>query len=458
MQGLFLKAVASVYFFAFLSLHREVLGLFGSQGIASIAHYLHNAERVFGRSGRFRNIPTLFWWNASDSALRAAAWSGMLLSCAALMGIYPSVCLMGLSILYYSFFCVGSPFLHYQWDTLLLETGFTALLIGIQKPAPNLLIYLAWFLLFRLLFSSGIAKWMYGSREWKDGTAMEYHYETQPLPTVLGYYIHHLPKFWSKASVVVVYLMEILCPLLIFTSGDVRWFVFWGQAGFQIAILLTGNFAFFNYLTIALCIPLLQDTYLTPFKTLSNFAPLFHANTSVAILLSLIGGFFILSHLIELGTLFVNMGKWNLLTAPFKKYGLLNPYGLFVHMTTIRHEIILEGSLDAQEWRAYEFKWKPGRLTKRPSWIAPLQPRLDWQMWFAALSPLQTNHWFNTFLIRLLEGAPDVVSLLETNPFPDNGPRYIRAVIYRYQFTDLKSRKQTGAWWQRQKIGIYEPN
>ena len=140
--------------------------------------------------------------------------------------------------------------------------------------------------------------------------------------------------------------------------------------------------------------------------------------------------------------------------APFD---LANTYGLFAVMTTSRIEIVVEGSNDGQTWRAYEFKYKPGNVARRPPWVAPYQPRLDWQMWFAALGNYQENPWFSNFMIRILQGTPEVTALLASNPFPNGPPRYVRAVAYDYHFSDFSARQATGDWWRRERKGLYFP-
>ena len=135
----------------------------------------------------------------------------------------------------------------------------------------------------------------------------------------------------------------------------------------------------------------------------------------------------------------------------------INSYGLFAVMTTTRPEIVVEGSNDRLTWLAYHFKWKPGDPKRRPAFVAPHQPRLDWQMWFAALGDYRGNPWFVNFLVRLAKGSPEVLALLEENPFPDKPPRYLRAVLYEYHFTDFATRHATGDWWLRERKGLYCP-
>ncbi|MBA2728072.1 MAG: lipase maturation factor family protein [Parachlamydiaceae bacterium] len=456
-QGLFLKAIAFIYLIAFASLAVQVKGLFGAKGIVPISDLLQRVKGKYpGRSLYFK-IPTLFWINASDRTLVAACWTGVILAATAMLGWYPAVSLFWLWILYYSFISTGSPFLNFQWDVLLLEVGFLAFLFAVQSPPPLMIVYLLWFLLFRFLFSSGMSKWLLGSKEWRDLTAMDYHYETQPLPTKLAYYAHQQPKFFSKLSTLGTYFFELVVPIFIFTPPIIRVPVFFLCLFFQLLLLLTGNFAFFNFLTIAMCIPLLPDSYLGFLESAASFKPLFEDNSYFYWILTAVASCFLVLNAIELIASCVKVRKIYRFVHPFRNYNLINSYGLFVNMTTARNEIVIEGSEDGKSWKEYEFKWKPGDILQSPKLVAPHQPRLDWQFWFAALSNYQRNPWLVQFLVRLLEGSEDVVKLMGKNPFPGKPPRYIRAKIYRYHFSDLKTKNKTGKWWSRELIGVYTP-
>jgi hypothetical protein len=151
------------------------------------------------------------------------------------------------------------------------------------------------------------------------------------------------------------------------------------------------------------------------------------------------------------------VGLTDRISPSFDRLRIVNRYGLFAVMTTSRPEIIIEGSNDGEEWKGYEFKFKPGDVNRAPRWVAPYQPRLDWQMWFAALGPYQTTPWFEGLILRLLEGSPDVLRLFESNPFPDQPPRFVRASVYDYHFSDRVTRRATAAWWEREYLGAYFP-
>jgi hypothetical protein len=259
---------------------------------------------------------------------------------------------------------------------------------------------------------------------------------------------------------------ELVAPVLIFLPRRLRHLAFWILVTLQIFIALTGNYGFFNLLTLLLCFTLLDDFAL---KKLIRFKlPRFErANQALSKwrwprwitipLLCLVAAVSLLqarTFLKPNSAMSTRARSFYAWLSPFRTF---NTYGLFAVMTTVRREIIVEGSHDGAHWVAYEFKHKPGHLARRPGFVAPHQPRLDWQMWFAALGDSRQNPWFVNFCVRLLQGSLPVVDLLDKNPFPAKPPRYVRAVMYEYHFTDMKTRRQTGAWWRRELIGNYLP-
>lgn len=456
-QGLFLKAIGLVYFFAFSSLLLQVKGLYGARGISPISLACKQIKTFYSNKDRILNFPSLFLWNASDRVIVGCCVAGLVGSIAVMLGLFPSPWLALLWFLYLSFVSVGTPFLNFQWDVLLLETGFLAIFFAVQSPPPPLVVYVWWVLLFRFMFSSGVTKLVYGSSEWRDLTAMDYHYETQPLPTVFGYYAHHQPKWVLKLSVLGVYFIELCVPILYFAPATLRIAGCALTVLLQAMIMLTGNYAFFNILSIFMCLPLLPNSPLEGLAPLSTFSPLVGENTQASFLLNLVAGIFIFLNILELATLFAKRtGVFRILLL-FRNIYLINPYGLFVHMTTRRDEIVVEGSEDGEEWQEYTFRWKPQDTHQRPKWVAPHQPRLDWQMWFAALGYFEQNTWLKVFLVRLLEGSDDVLRLLKDNPFPHKPPKYVRALLYNFRFSDLKTKKKTGAWWVRTLKRAYSP-
>jgi len=432
------------------------------------AQYLEAVREQIGTEGYYL-VPTLFWLNASDVCLNLLCAGGVLLSFVLIAGFVPSFALIGLWTFYLSLVSVGQVFLSFQWDVLLLEAGFLAIFFAplqlrerftrALQPSTAFLWLFRW-LLFRLMFASGFVK-LASDEVWRNLTALNFHYETQPLPTWFGWYAHQLPEAFQKASVIGMFATELVVPFLIFAPRRLRTLGCIGLVGLQVLIILTGNYCFFNLLTIALCLLLIDDATwkgLLPRRLMPTIRfveqPLHrYGRAGIAIVATLL---FLLSGIRFGGQLFREIRfpdvAW---ITPFRS---VNTYGLFADMTESRPEIIVEGSNDRIEWKTYPFRWKPGDLATAPKWVAPHQPRLDWQMWFAALQgSYQRTPWFLNFMGALLHGNPEVLQLLTEDPFPDKPPRYIRATLYEYRFTDLATKRSEGTWWHREWKRIYCP-
>jgi hypothetical protein len=318
------------------------------------------------------------------------------------------------------------------------------------------------------MFSSGIGKLTSGDPTWRNFTALDFHYFTQPLPNPIAWYMYQLPEWFHKLSVGFMFFAEIIVPLFIFAPRRIRFIAGVGIILLQVLIALTGNYAFFNLLTIALCVLLFDDAFLQrllpskikdsiDIKRLTNRFT--HTPSYKRIGLGVLALIILFLGFVQLGS--VVIGSQNLPMAfrqaflwatPFR---IVNNYGLFRVMTTSRPEIIIEGSNDGENWLEYEFKYKPGNRKRPLPWVAPHQPRLDWQMWFAALSNSQNNPWFVNLVVRILQGSPDVLRLFERNPFPSEPPKYLRATLYEYRFTNFDTKEATGDWWQRGLVGTY---
>ena len=467
-RWLFLRGLGCIYLIAFLSLWVQIHGLIGSNGISPADQFLSLVHQQLGVEGYYF-VPTLFWLNPSDIFLHFLCAGGVLLSLVLIVGFFPTFTLAGLWVFYLSLVTVGQVFLSFQWDVLLLEAGFLAIFFAplqirdtlsrASQPSTAFLWLLRW-LLFRLMFASGYVK-LASDEVWRNLTALNFHYETQPLPTSLGWYAHQFPEWFQKASVIGMFAGEMVVPFLIFAPRRLRTAGCIGLVGLQMLIILTGNYCFFNLLTIALCLLLIDDVTWKGLLT-KRFMPTIrfieqpprrYKRICIAIVATLL---LLLSGIRFTGQLFRDARfpdvAW---IAPFRS---VNTYGLFADMTESRPEIIVEGSNDRITWQTYQFRWKPGDLTAAPKWVAPHQPRLDWQMWFAALQgSYQRTPWFLNFMGALLQGKPKVLQLLADNPFPDTPPRYIRATLYDYRFTDLATKRSEGTWWHREWKRIYCP-
>ena len=452
LEWLFLRLLAAIYFVAFASLAVQITGLIGDQGILPVSGFLAAVSKALGVRA-YREAPTIFWLAHGDGFLVAACWLGaviaVLLFSAQLAGYLERIALVCLYVLYLSLCTAGQDFLGFQWDSLLLETGFLAIFLGNSK----IVVLLFRWLLFRLMFLSGVVKLTSHDPVWRDWTALAFHYMTQPLPTPLAWYMYQLPLGFQRFSTATTLFTELVIPFLFF--GPRLW-RFWG-AGLalllQAMILLTGNYTFFNLLTMSLCLFLFDDRALERFRPRARSA----RTNPVAVLAALVVVLFL--SVSELHEMFFDTAPEpeTALVRLAQPFQIANTYGLFASMTTSRPEIIVQGSNDGETWLDYEFRYKPGNLKEAPRWVQPYQPRLDWQMWFAALSDYRGSPWFTNFMVRLLQGSPAVLGLLAKNPFPQAPPKYVQAELFDYSFTDFATRRATGEWWARQPRGLYFP-
>jgi hypothetical protein len=467
-RWLFLRLLGVVYLAAFVSLWEQIDGLIGSRGILPVGEFLAAVHRAIGAEAYWR-LPTLCWLLPGDPGLHALCGAGVFLSALLILGFTPGPVLVGLWACYLSLTGAGQIFLGYQWDALLLETGFLAIFYApwrlwpwpAWEPAPPPL--MRW-LLFRLMFTSGVAKLVSGDPTWRDFTALEYHYETQPLPAWTSWYLHQMPGWFQRISVLLTFVLEIGVPVLLFAGRRCRHWACVGIILLQVLIALSGNYGFFNLLSIALCVSQLDDcVFFESIRARMLGPPREHGSEDLFRMLPLLAVaalLFLLSLVpfLEATGLTQHWPNWLTKTSDVAaSFHVANRYGLFAVMTRDRPEIVIEGSNDGEKWLAYEFRWKPGDVRRRPELITPHMPRLDWQMWFAALGDFRENPWLFHFLARLLEGEEQVLALLANNPFPDRPPRFLRAMPYRYRFTDTEGRAQTGAWWQREFIRSYSP-
>jgi hypothetical protein len=469
-RSMFLRALGVVYLAAFLSLLVQIDGLVGSKGILPAADFLA-ASHTPGRTAlrEFFHLPTFCWINSSDPFLHLLTLGGAVLAGMLIVGRFPFPVLVLLWLFYLSLVNVGQIFLRYQWDALLLETGFLAIFfaplswrLSFTGAAPSriVLLLLHW-LLFRLIFLSGLVKWISEDPTWRGLTALRYHYQTQPLPTWTSWYANLAPTWFAALSVLGVFFFELLVPIFFFSRRSRRLVACAMTIFFQVLIAATGNYGFFNLLAIVLCLTLIDDAawmrmawFLSRGDRSESPGREFPAWVTASLAIILLP--------LTLVPAFLRTGLRDLLPRPLEnawfavsQFESINAYGLFASMTTRRPELIVEGSEDGKQWLAYEFKWKPGDVNRRPRFGEPHMPRLDWQMWFAALDVERgaLESWVPIFLERLRQGSPAVLGLLRTNPFPDHPPRYLRIVVYDYRFTTYAQRSSSGAWWAREYLG-----
>lgn len=460
---LYLRLLALVYLCAFAGLLPQLEGLYSINGIAPVANY------------NFLVIVSSF---------------GCLLSGLLFFGIAEPVVLFLLYQAYLQIVSVGQEFLSFQWDILLLEAGFISIFLGrsryfsfSDRTAKIAVIALAW-LTFRLMFSSGFVKIVseaVSDSSWLSLTALTYHFETQPLPNPLAFFCNALPLVLSKAACAIALAIEIVVPFFVFAGTRARLFAAAVFSLLQIAIALTGNYGFFNFLSAVLCLSLVTDSAL---ERLFNFSKLAfleqwltkinksaqdntHRLTVIIEKLVAYSAFSLIAFASAISISLTVLGRdlFAILPSPLgavyglcQNFGVSSTYGLFAVMTRDRPELIIEGSNDGVEYKAYEFHYKVGDLYHAPPVVAPYMPRLDWQMWFEALraegggSP---DRWFVHFLSALAHGDKTVLKLLKTNPFAEAPPKYLRVKLFKYKFTKPEVLFSTGQWWQRKEIRVY---
>ncbi len=452
----FQRALGALYVVAFLVALNQFRALLGSNGLLPIPRFVAAVP--------FRRSPSLFHWRYSDGLFAGVAVAGAVLAAATVAGVTERLPLPAsmavwllLWLLYLSIVNVGQRWYGFGWESLLLEAGLLAVFLGNAATAPPLLVLvlLRW-LLFRLEFGAGLIK-IRGDPCWRDLTCLYYHHETQPMPGPLSWWFHHLPRPLHRVEVAANHLTQLVVPFGLFLPQPVSGACAGIMVLTQLWLVTSGNFAWLNWTAIVLALPVLPDAFWQwvlrpgplgpPGSTPLWWAGLVVAVTALVVVLSYRPTRNLLS-------------SHQAMNASFDPLHLVNTYGAFGSVTRVRHEIVVEGTADAVPapdavWREYEFKGKPTDPTRRPRQFAPYHLRLDWLMWFAALSPSYAQPWFPRFVTRLLEGDRTTLKLLAHNPFPERPPQLVRARVYRYEFTSWRERRETGAWWRRELVGEF---
>ena len=456
---LFLRGLGLIYLAAFVSLALQIRGLVGANGILPLGEYLAAAREGWGTAAYWR-LPTLFWLNSSDAALMAGAVAGIALGLLVAFGIAQRLALAALFVLYLSFVYAGQLFMSYQWDMLLVEAGFLAIFL---TSGSRIVVWLYRFLLFRFLFLAGLVKLASGDATWQQLTALDYHFFTQPLPSPLAYYAAQLPHWLLAAGTAAALVIELVAVALIFLPRRPRMLAAALVIVFQIGIMLTGSYNWFNLLTMLLCLFLFDDQALRRLMpdgfpaAIEALAPRPGRSATIAAALAALIVVPIGVNLVYAPLAGRNLPVAGTMTEALAPLLIVNPYGLFATTTTTRPVVIFEGSDDNQTWREYALPHLPGPVTRAPTWSIPYQPRLDWQLWFAAYGSAAQHRWIERVLQRLLEGSPAVLALFAENPFAARPPKYVRALLYDYRFADARSPGDQQAWWVRRLDGTYYP-
>jgi lipase maturation factor len=453
---LFERALAALYLVAFAVAANQFVPLLGERGLLPVSRFTQLVP--------FRSSPSLFFLSPTDTAFRICAWLGIGLAVLMLTAwpqqrgsIMSAVVWALLWVLYLSFVNVGQTFYSFGWETLLLEAGFLAIFLGGWSTTPSMwLVWMYRWLLFRIMFGAGLIK-IRGDACWRDLTCLNYYFETQPMPNALSWYFHWLPEGVHKAGVAINHFVELIVPFGYFAPQPISGIAALLTVGFQGMLIVSGNLSWLNWLTLVLCIPALDDRFLS---WLPLSPPALHEadivhRVAIYVLAAVVA---VLSVAPTLNMLSASQ----VMNTSFEPFHLVNTYGAFGTITRTRYEIVIEGTDEpsvtpSTAWREYEFKGKPGDPSRRGPQIAPYHLRLDWLMWFEAFSPRPQDEWFIALLQQLLRGDAATLALLKTNPFPDRAPRFLRARYYRYRFTTADERRQTGRWWNRELVNEYVP-
>ncbi|GGY55418.1 lipase maturation factor family protein [Streptomyces tanashiensis] len=448
----FQRGLAGLYCVAFLSAALQFRALIGERGMLPVPEYV--------RRTRPRSTPSLFHWRYSDRLFATVSWSGATLALALVAGAGDAVPLpvsmlfwLVLWALYLSIVNVGQTWYSFGWESLLLETGLLAVFLGNDDTGPPVLVlFLLRWLLFRVEFGAGLIK-IRGDPCWRNLTCLYHHHETQPMPGPLSWFFHHLPRPLHRVEVAANHVVQLLVPFLLFTPQPVATFAACLMAATQLWLVLSGNFAWLNWLTIVLALSVVDASPLTGEHPQPD-PPLWYVVVVVAVTaLVLVRSYRPARNLLS---------RHQAMNRSYDPYHLVNSYGAFGTVGRIRDEIVVEGTDDpvpraGTVWREYGFKGKPGDPRRLPRQFAPYHLRLDWLMWFAALSPGYAREWFGPFVERLLDGDRDTLRLLAHNPFPDAPPALVRARLYRYRYTTWHELRTTGAWWHRTLVREYLP-
>ncbi|MFG2222903.1 lipase maturation factor family protein [Streptomyces sp. NPDC048644] len=449
----FQRLVAVIYLTAFLAAARQFRALMGERGMLPVPRFVARVP--------FRASPSVFHWHYSDRFFAGWSWCGALLAAAVAAGAADAVPLgvamamwAVLWVMYLSIVNVGQTWYGFGWESLLLETGLLAVFLGNDDVAPPVLVlWLLRWLLFRVEFGAGLIK-MRGDRCWRDLTCLYYHHETQPMPGPLSWFFHHLPKPLHRVEVAANHVAQLVLPVLLFTPQPVAGWAALAMAVTQLWLVLSGNFAWLNWLTIAPALAVAGALLPVRPPAAQGPSPLWFevlvcALTALVLALSYRPARNLLT-------------RGQLMNTSYESLHLVNSYGAFGSITRIRREIVIEGTSAAADgpgtvWRAYEFHGKPGEVGRLPRQFAPYHLRLDWLMWFAALSPAYARAWFGPFVERLLENDRDTLRLLRGNPFPDAPPARVRARLFEYRFTSPRELRESGAWWHRREVRMFLP-
>jgi lipase maturation factor 1 len=488
-RWIFLRALGMIYFSAFYSLLFQIRGMIGPTGILPAGDYLQ-AVAASLHGWRFFYIPSLFWLGSSDRALMIVTWLGVVASLMVFLNIWPRAGLLISFVCFLAFVTVARDFASYQSDYMLPEAGFIAMFfappglrpgLGRSHPSSRASLFLLRWEWLRIYFESGLAKMLSGDYSWRHFTAMDDYYQNAPLPTWIGWYVGHFPHWFHASAVFYTLAIELALVFMVFLPRPFKIAIFWIVAPFEVSIILTGNYAFLNYIVFFIGYLLLDDRHIewiVPARIRGVFdrgsrevGPVDSLQPSVH--LSDWQRFFRLTKMVVAGVSFTFVFYattvwlvWRIVPSTLlwqrpariaELYHVATLYGLFANMTHERREVEFQGSMDGKTWTPYPFRYKPQDIYKAPRIYAPYQPRFEWNLWFASLGEWTEYQFVVSTQECLLKNDKDVLQLFASNPFFSVPPMQVRTVVYQYWFTDMKTKRETGAWWRRELLGDYSP-
>lgn len=466
-----LRLLGAIYAIAFLVAINQIVPLIGANGLLPVDMFLKQVRDSLGsESAGFLRLPSVFWFSHSDTALLTVGWLGFLLSLLVTAGYANAIIMLALWFLYMSFVHVGQDWYGYGWEIQLTETGFLAIFLcplldmrpfPRREPPLAIIILFRW-LIFRIMLGAGLIK-IRGDEIWRNATALNYHFETQPIPGPLSRWFHFLPHGMLKAGVWFNWLAEVAAPFFVFWPRLARHIAGVVIVLFQFNIILSGNLSFLNWLTIVPALACMDDGFwakLLP-RTLVKKAANAAANAEVSRPMQTTGWVvLVVIAFLSVAPVTNMLRSEQVMNTSFDPLDLVNTYGAFGTVGQERWNVVFEGtkdndSTDNAHWKEYLYKGLPVLPDKRPPQIAPYQLRLDWQMWFAAMATPDVYPWTYNLVWKLLHNDAGTLSLFANNPFPAAPPRYVRAVLYRYRFA--KPGNPQGLWWTRERVGLWLP-
>ena len=464
-RWIFLRCLGLIFFSAFYSLWFQIQGLIGPEGVLPAGEFLAGVAQSVPGLLRFWYVPSVLWAGSGNGALLALAGGGLVASALLVGNVWPRGMTAVCFLLFVSFITAAQEFSSYQSDGMLLEAAFLCLFfaprgvlpgMGIDQPPSRASLFLLQWEWFRIYFESGLVKILSGEEQWRNLTAMDRYYENGPLPTWIGWYTQHLPHSFHAATTLATLVIELVLVWFVWFPRPVRLTCFAIATLLQVGIILTANYAFLNYLVLALGFLLLDDPALS---RLGLRAPAPRARSVPR--WRLVG-----AAVVFVWIFYATLVPWVLggLPGPFtfparvlSPFRIANSYGLFAVMTRARDEIEFQGSRDGKTWTPYPFRYKPQDPKEAPGIYAPYQPRFEWNLWFASLGPWQQSPWVMNAEVRLLEASPDVLALFRRDPFGGRPPTKVRAVLWQYWFSSPEEKEKTGRWWNRRLLGAYGP-